>query len=251
MSKQSWSFEEEKIVAECFFDNECVINKHLIETIFSNPLMKDHSIGTIRAKLYDLKKIYEGNDLSHVSKNTIKAFLYFKEKIKNPLFICFNNQTNSLSSFNYLSANNPFNSVRRSIDPLEDCSEMTFLEYLNELIERLEFYPPHVKWSTIYNNAEINHTTANEIRQGKREITRIYLFKILIAMRLNNTDWSYSLMKKSGFTFKSNEEPDDTVKMALENKIYSRTFINEFLVERGYDPLFPQLEEQIRRARDK
>ena len=215
----------------------------------------------IGAVLGNIKKIYDGSDLSHVDKELINIFLNESKEIENPLNASGEGEIKSLFdssldtthnsklnaeldiSTKYLSTENPFRNAKvPTIN--EDKPGMPFLEYFNDLIENLDFFS-RLKWSTIYTHAEINHTTANEIRQGKRAITANYLFRFIIAMQLSDMVIVRSLLKKAGIALRIGMEPDTAVAMAITYKIYNRRFINEYLIDKGEEPLFPKLAKEL------
>ena len=264
MAKEKWSLSEERLLVDYFFickkeskpvnAKECSL--YLTESGFS---ARDPN--KIRAKLNDIKRIDNGYDLTHVAKNTIKAYQTSRSKPGNPLCefentiekteLAQNAEPNTIQfeatkiSLNnkFLSANNPFkNAVLPEINQLRP--EKDFYEYLEELLYDLEQFDRR-KWSTIYQNAEINHNTANKLRHGEVQLTRNYFYRILIAMQLSDPKKAYSLIKKSGFSFRLQNEPDHTVAIAIKNNIYNRRYINEYLIDKGCDPLFPLLAKQL------
>ena len=262
MAKEKWSLVEEQLLVEYFFickkESRSINAKdgslYLVETGFP---MREPS--KVRAKLNDIKRIDKGYDLSHVAKNTIKAYQTSPLKPSNPFFKFERPEKEkttqqSVQSFtepnfspistnNFLSANNPFRNAQKPvINQLRPSKD--FYEYLEELLYELHNFD-RLTWSTIYTNAEINHTTANKLRRGEIELTRDYLFRLLIAMRLSKVEEAFSLIAKSGLSFRLQEEPDFTVKTAILNKIYDRKFINEYLIDSGYAPLFPKLAKQL------
>ena len=252
MSRRKWSIEEKEILVNYFLSCVCESKKVSAKRalyLLANPELYEDQMRKVSAVLGNIRKIYEGADLSHVDSTLIKIFLNKSKELHNPLFNLEKeskkdeNYFDTSSSFKLLSANNPFQNVATPTIN-EDRPGMTFLEYFNNLIENLDFFAK-VKWSTIYTTAEINHTTANEIRQGKRQITNIYLFKFIIAMRLNDNKIIASLLKKAGISLRIGVEPDTTVAMAITHKIYNRRYINEYLIHKGYPPLFPKLAKDL------
>ena len=249
MAKRRWSLEEEKILVEVYFRREDDWPVFYIVDVAWEELHRhgyERSDNTIRAKIYDIAKVDHGLDISHVSKNTIEAYLEYPEKPKKEDSLVdemhFNSQQKQFDLFNnskllgFLPSNNPFSKVQYSVDPEEDKPSEDFQEYFNNVIEDIDFFK-HIKWSTIYTFAEISHTTANEMRNGKTKIDKLNLFRIMIAMRLDDPKKIYSLMKKAGFAF-SSFSPDKIVAMALKLRIRDKTDINEALMDDGCEPLF-------------
>lgn len=249
MAKRRWSLEEEKILVKVYFRREEDWPMfHMVDVAWEE--LRRHGYeredNKIRAKLYDISIVDRGLDISHVSKNTIQAYLEYPEKpkIEDSLIdeLHSSTQPKQLDFFNnsrllgFLSADNPFSKVIYDVDPEEDRPEWDFQEYFNDVIEEIDF-KRHVKWSTIYTFAEVSHTTANEMRNGKTKIDKLNLFRLMIAMRLDDPKVIYSLMKKASFSF-SSSSPDKVVAMALKIKNRNKTQINEALIDDGCEPLF-------------
>lgn len=245
MTVRKWSFEEERILAEVYFRLELdwpvtYIVREVAEELGRHGYERPDS--AIRAKIYDVKRVDEGLDLSHVSKTTIQAYLDCPgQPVRNwPLLEELRSSNLSGQPFDFdtqfLSANNPFANVRYDTDPMEDRPTWDFQTYFNDVIENLDFFR-HIKWSTIYTFAEVSHTTANEMRAGKTKIDKLNLFRLMIAMRLDDPKVIYSLMKKAGLAF-SSFSPDKVVAVALRMRIRDKTQINEALIDDGCEPLF-------------
>ena len=249
MSKQRWSLEEEKILVEVYFRREEDWPMfHMVDVAWEELSLYgyERDKDKIRAKLYDISIVDRGLDISHVSKNTIQAYLEYPEKpiVEDSLTdkLHSNTQPKQLDFFSnsrllgFLSADNPFSKVVYDIDPEDDRPSEDFQEYFNNLIEDIDFFK-HIKWSTIYTFAEVSHTTANEMRNGKTKIDKLNLFRLMIAMRLDDPKIIYSLMKKASLSF-SSSSPDKVVAMALKIRNRNKTQINEALIEDGCEPLF-------------
>lgn len=246
MAGRKWSLKEEKILVDVYFRHveECAPVFYLVRA--ANDELRlwgyERPNNAIRAKMYDVARVDAGLDLSHVSKTTIEAYLSVPEHPGRGRELLEGLRSSNLSGQSidfgtqFLSTNNPFANVRYDTDPMEDRPTWDFQEYFNDVIENLDFFR-HIKWSTIYTFAEVSHTTANEMRAGKTKIDKLNLFRLMIAMRLDDPKVIYSLMKKAGLAF-SSFSPDKVVAAALRMRIRDKTQINEALIDDGCEPLF-------------
>ncbi len=75
---------------------------------------------------------------------------------------------------------------------------------------------------------------ANSYRPEKKTV-----FKLLIGLELDIED-AQELLEASGYTFHNFEQYDLIVKYCIENKIYSMTKVDEYLILFGEKPLFSE-----------
>ncbi len=124
----------------------------------------------------------------------------------------------------------------------------SFAEMLDRLINKLGWESRYsTTWSTIYAAAGINHEAAREIRNGNR-LKFPNLYRLVIVMRLDY-ETAKELIEKAGLSLGNRTTwTDIVVSTALKNRIYNRRVINEALIRKGQEPLFPNLESRMKEA---
>ena len=245
MNKQKWSLKEEKVLIELFFKHERFIDSSLVAEC-ANALIKNNfterPFNKIRAKLYDIKRIDDGNSIEHVAQNTVIAYKEYPEKPANPILtggIDYANQsvnkTISLPTATHFIETNPL------FRDGEIRTGKTFEKMMEELIDRCEFeYRPKMKWSDIYNNAGVDHSTANEIRYGRRlsrTDNKYNLLKLLFVMKID-FETTNLLLSKVNLAFNDLSRTDVLIMRALKMRIFNKRILNEALVSEGELPLF-------------
>lgn len=245
MNKQKWSLEEEKILVKLFFKHERFIDSSLV-TECANALVEhnfaERPFSKIRAKLYDVKRIDDGNSIEHVAKNTIVAYKEYPEKPLNSILVsrtCNVNQsadkTFSIPTSTHFIGTNPL------FKDGEVRTGKTFAKLMEELIDKCEFeYRPKLKWSTIYSNAGVDHSTANEIRYGRRlsrTDNKYNLLKLLIVMKID-FETANLLLSKADLAFNNTSKTDILITRAMKIGEFNKRILNEALVSEGEPPLF-------------
>lgn len=122
----------------------------------------------------------------------------------------------------------------------EDKLEESFEKTLEKTITYIEWdRKPPIKWSTAYFNAGIDHNTAREIKRGNR-VTKPSMLKLVITMQLDFKRAEH-LLETANFKLNKSSWTDIIVANALVQGIYSRSIINDALMQKNAPPLFPNI----------